>query len=164
VADKLDYLLKNGYEIANHTSTHSSLRRMAPDKIRWELATAVRDIKQIAPKAQMQTLALPYGQVPRNKEALKCLVSGADKGTNYKNIAVLKAAWRPVLSPITQGAKLSRHAMDYCLYDPFNLERCVPDPRQAAKPGTFEYWLKYFDQNPSLRYVSDGNPKIAAVP
>jgi hypothetical protein len=44
------------------------------------------------------------------------------------------------------------------------LERIHGDPRHANEAGTFEYWLKYFDEHPDLRYISDGNPDVVAVP
>lgn len=162
VADKFDYLLSHGYEIANHTSTHNSLRKMSPDKIQWELATALRDIRQVAPKATMDVLALPYGHLPR-KEALKYLKSGEHGGTKYTHKAVLLAAWRPVLAPITKAQKKYSQAGTLCLFNPYALERITPDPNPRGGQ-TFEYWLKYFDQNPGQRYVSDGNPQVVAVP
>jgi peptidoglycan/xylan/chitin deacetylase (PgdA/CDA1 family) len=162
VADKFGYLLSHGYEIANHTSTHSSLRRMPSDKIQWELATAVHNIRQIAPKATMDVLALPYGHLPR-KEAIPYLRSGKYGGTKYAHKAVLLAAWRPVLSPITKAQKKYSQAGSFCLFNPYALERITPDPNPKGGQ-TFEYWLKYFDQNPGQRYVSDGNPQVVAVP
>ena len=164
VTEKFEFLLKNGYEVANHTSTHTSLRAMPIDKVRWELATAVKNIKQIAPGATMDTLALPYGQLPRRPEARKALMSGEHGGTAYKNKAVLQAAWRPVLSPLTRASKQFAQGGKFCLFDPYNLERIKADPRDAKLPGTLEYWTKFFDANPGLKYVSDGNLKIASVP
>jgi peptidoglycan/xylan/chitin deacetylase (PgdA/CDA1 family) len=161
---KLDYLLKHGSEVANHTSTHSNMRGMKPDKIQWEIATAIKDIKALAPGASMSTLALPYGNVPRSKEATAKLISGQDGTTSYQNIAVLRAAWRPILSPITKKDKKATSAGSFCVYDPFALERMTVDSRHPNVAGTFEYWLKYFDANPGSRYVSDGNVKVAAVP
>lgn len=169
--DKFDYLISKGYEVANHTSTHTSMRGMAPDKVKWELATANRDIHQINKDAQMQTLALPYGNVPRrekDKDAAvvnKLLLDGEDKGTKYHHIAVFRAAWRPVLSPITKTNNKKYTANgQLSAFDPTRIERCTPDPKQANVPGTLEFWLKYFDEHPDLRYVSDGNPNIAAFP
>lgn len=161
VADKFDYLVSRGYEVANHTSTHADMKRLSAEKIKWELATAVKDIKTIAPKATMDVLALPYGSVPRNNADL--LKQGEYEGTTYKNKAVLRAAWRPVASPITVQTKKNT-AQDHCVYDPWAIERIKPNPSQAKLAGTFEYWLKYFDDNPTTRFISDGNPLVAAVP
>jgi len=162
VASKLSYLVKHGFEIANHTSTHSSLRRMPPEKIQWELATAVQKIQAIEPRATMKTMALPYGHVPR--KGAQCLRAGKSGGVAYENRAVLKAAWRPCLSPITRAARSLERQPNFCVFDPYALERSVPDGRRARMAGTFEYWLKWFDEHPAERYVSDGNPRVAAVP
>lgn len=164
VQDKLAYLLGSGYEIANHTSTHPRLHHMAVGKVRWELATALRDIKQIAPKALVQVVALPYGEIPRDKQARAALIAGSDGGTTYRHKAVVLAAWRPVLSPVTKPERRLTDGGALAVYDPYHLERVVPDPRQAKKPGTLEYWLRYFQKNPGLRYRSDGNVKIVTVP
>ncbi|MCC6729200.1 MAG: polysaccharide deacetylase family protein [Chthonomonadales bacterium] len=163
VADKFAYLLKHGYEVGNHTSTHPrSMRSLSADQVRWEIATAVRDIKQVAPGAIVQSLAVPYGKTPRDRAARAALLSGEDRGTSYENKAVVMAAWRPVGSPIL---KVGRRVSDQvAAYDPHHIERVLPDPRQATKAGTLEYWMRFFDSNPGERYVSDGNPKVAAFP
>lgn len=164
VADKFAYLVNKGYEIANHTSTHSSLKRMKPDKIQWEIATAIKDIQAVNPKAEMSTLALPYGLGPA-KEHLPYLVQGEDGGRRYTNKAVLTAAWRPVLSPITAAPTgKKKGGSRFARFTPEWLERITPDAAHPNTAGTFEYWLKEFDDNPGLRYISDGDPNICAVP
>lgn len=162
VADKFAYLTKNGYEIANHTSTHKGLRGASAQTVQWELATAVKDIKAVSPDAKMQVLALPYGYVP-HKDATKYLFNGESGGTKYHNIAVLRAAWRPVASPITLGAPKRMIPYQIAPYEPGRIERMTPNP-DPKKGQTYEYWLKYFDENPGQRYVSDGNPEVVAVP
>jgi peptidoglycan/xylan/chitin deacetylase (PgdA/CDA1 family)/predicted small lipoprotein YifL len=164
VADKFQYLVKKGYEVANHTSTHSSLRGMDAKKIQWELATAHKDIKAINDGAAMETLALPYGKMPRKEDAQKALLSGSDGGTSYQHKAVFLAAWRPVMSPISKADKKFTEGGSIALFDTTGLERVTPDARHAKSPGTLEYWLAYFDKNPNLRYVSDGDARVAAVP
>jgi peptidoglycan/xylan/chitin deacetylase (PgdA/CDA1 family) len=161
-AQKFDYLEKHGYEIANHTSTHPSMRHMSSDKIRWELATAVKDIRQVDKDAPMQILALPYGQIP-GKAAQKDLISGESGGTKYENKAIFLAAWRPILSPVTIPSKKFAENGSLAVFNRYRLERITPDPNPKAGQ-TFEYWLKYFDEHPGQRYVSDGNLQVVAVP
>ena len=163
VGEKFDYLVKRGYEVANHTSTHSSFRKLAADKIKWELGTAVKDIKEINPGAQMQTLALPYGHEPAAAN-IAAVLQGESNGAKYENLAIFKAAWRPNLSAITKDDKSLYNQPNFTVFNPAGLERSVPDPRRAKSAGTFEYWLQWFDKNPTDKYVSDGNPKVAAVP
>jgi peptidoglycan/xylan/chitin deacetylase (PgdA/CDA1 family) len=162
VADKIDYLLKSGYEIANHTTTHPQLDRLSADKIQWELGYAAHSIEQISPKIKMDVVALPYGRLP-HKEARKYLLDGTGGGGTYHNKAVIKAAYRPVYSPVTYVGKKTA-VYQIAPYDPLGIERVKPNPSQANLPGTFEYWLKWFDENPSQRYVSDGNLNLVTVP
>lgn len=164
VTDKFEYLTNKGYEIANHTSTHSSLRKMSADKIQWELATAKKLISEINEKAQMETLALPYGQIPREESAKALLIAGQSEGTAYEHKAVFLAAWRPVMSPLSLNDKKVTQNGSFSLFDPEQLERVTPDASNAKSPGTLEYWLDYFEKHSSLRYVSDGDPKVAAIP
>jgi hypothetical protein len=140
------------------------MRGMNAEKVQWELATAHRDIKAIDAKAGMETLALPYGKLPRDDAARKVLLSGSNGGTSYNHKAVFLAAWRPVLSPVTKAEKKVAQGGSLCLFNPAELERIKPDARNTSSPGTLEYWLKWFDKNPSERYISDGEAKIAAVP
>jgi hypothetical protein len=112
----------------------------------------------------MQTLALPYGKLPRADASRKMLEAGSFQGTIYENKAVFLAAWRPILSPITKNDKEATQGGSFAVFDPYRLERVTPNARNASTPGAFEYWIKYFDKNPGLRYVSDGNPKVVAVP
>ncbi len=164
IADKFEYLVKKGYEVANHTSTHSSLRGMDVKKIQWELATAHKDIKAINDGVGMETLALPYGKMPRNEAAKKALLSGSDGGTSYEHKAVFLAAWRTVMSPISKADKKFTEGGSIALFETAGLERVTPDARNAKSPGTLEYWISYFDKNPNIRYVSDGVAEVAAVP
>lgn len=164
MADKLNYLITKGYEVGNHTSTHTAMRGMDATKVQWELGTSVHDFHAIDPKVTMQVMAIPYGTPPRNPDARKKLMSGSSGGSSYSNAAVFLAAWRPVLSPITKTDKRLTNAGTFSLFDPTGLERITPNAKKPNEPGVLEYWLKYFEQHPSERYISDGDPKLAAVP
>ncbi len=60
-AQKLAYLIDNGYEIGNHTTHHRSLGGATPDKIQSELGGAQKAIAAEAPKAEIVSFAAPYG-------------------------------------------------------------------------------------------------------
>jgi hypothetical protein len=100
----------------------------------------LKDIKQIAPEATMSVLALPYGRSPKKAADVALLISGESGGTKYEHKAVLRAAWRPVLSPVTKTAAKNTNA-EYCVYNPFKLERITPDSRKPNIAGTLEYWM-----------------------
>lgn len=163
-AEKFQYLAEQGYEVGCHTAHHVSLRGLSPQKITVELATAVRAVRAINEKAAMQVLALPYGKVPTQAAAQQAMMQGTDGGTSYKNLAVLKAAWRPVLSAWRKPTAAVARLGTLVAFKPLGLERITEDPRLAKTPGTLEYYLQYFKDNPQERYVSDGNPAVAAIP
>lgn len=164
VTEKFEYLASKGYEIANHTATHSSLRGMKADEVQEELATAKKLIKEINAAAQMETLALPYGQLPRDESAAETLMAGESGGVSYEHKAVFLSSWRPVVSPLLQSDKKVTQSGSFALFNPAQLERVTPNAGKPQTPGTLEYWLDYFKKHPSLRYISDGEPKVAAIP
>jgi hypothetical protein len=164
VADKLNYLMTKGYEIGNHTSTHTSMRGMDATKVQWELGTALRDIQAFNKTVTMDVMAIPYGIPPRDKTAREKLLSGESDGTAYINKAIFLAAWRPDLSPITKADKRYTNAGSYSEFDVKGLERVTPNAKKPNEPGVLEYWIKYFDEHPRDRYISDGDVSINAVP
>ena len=164
VGDKFAHLDKSGYEVANHTSTHNTMRGMDGATVQRELATAFKDIKELAPHAAMQTFALPYGKPPRRDEVLKFLRAGTSGGQSYSHKAVFMAGWRPVLSPITRNDKKITDGGQMSTFDPNHLERVLPSEKQIGKPGSFDYWMQWFAKNPGVRYISDGLKGVVAVP
>lgn len=164
VARKFKYLTGHGYEIANHTTTHSNMRRMDGAAVQKELAGALKSIKEVAPDASMSTFALPYGKLPRDKAARKYLQAGSSGGQSYSHKAVFLAAWRPVLSPVTRQDKKFTRAGEMAVFDPYELERVTPDARNPKTAGTLEYWISWFDKNRDARYISDGVDGIVSAP
>lgn len=141
---KLDYLVKEGYDIGNHTVHHRHMRKMSPDQVQYEIAKAIDGIHQYLPNYDVNTLALPFGEWPK-KEAW--LVSGSSGGSTYHNIAVLRAAWRPCPSTIDKS------------YKPYEIERITP----GTKMQQSYWWLNYLQQHEAERYVSDGDPNTITV-
>jgi hypothetical protein len=159
--DKLEYLVSKGYEIQNHSSTHPYFNRLSAEQIQQEIGFASSSIKKLQPKASMDILALPYGVLP--KKALRGLaVEGNGGGSAYKLKGIAKAAWRPVASPVTHVGKKTA-VFQIAPFDPYGLERVAPAPDKKGQQ-TFEYWLEWFDENPTQKYVSDGNLAVCAVP
>jgi hypothetical protein len=161
--DKLDYLISKGFEVQNHSSTHprGGFSRLSASEIQEEIGYAWRNIKQINAKAAMDVLALPEGKLPR-KSDIQTIKSGKGGGAEYTLKAVVKAAWRPVASPVSFIGKRTA-VFQIAPYDPYALERVAPAPDKKGQQ-TFEYWMDWFDQNPDQRYVSDGNGEVVAVP
>ena len=66
---KIDYLLKNGYEIGSHTYDHSVMTDMTNQQIKRELDLSFRHLIPLLKDYPSQTLTLAYpgGNIPKNK-------------------------------------------------------------------------------------------------
>ena len=146
-AQKLKFLVDNGCEIANHSTTHKSMARMDSRNLQWEVAECVRGIRKLAPEASMDTLALPYGEEPRDKNLLGVLLKGFDGDTAYTNQCVL-IAWGGPSYPRAHK-KFDRRSLT----------------RIGVPPGHLEKWIRTLKPGKILQpYVSDGDPYFLSVP
>ena len=147
---KMDYLVREGFEIGNHTIHHKAGIRHWPDsQVEAELAGAVTNIHAYEPNYAVNTLALPYGVFPKNK---KLVIGGASGGVTYHNICALKAGADPAASPM--GKDFYGH-----LFDPYYIPRIIP----GAGKFTIRYWLDVLEKDKTLKYVSDGDPNTYTV-
>jgi peptidoglycan/xylan/chitin deacetylase (PgdA/CDA1 family) len=143
VARKLQYLVSRGYEIGNHTLWHANLAKYPERVVRQQLATAQEWIQRDVPGYRIRTLALPMGAYPKD---LRWVAEGAEGKTAYRHDAILM---------VSGGAAPSPHAR---AFDPYRL------PRIQALEREIVHWLRYFEQNPQERYVSDGDAGMITVP
>ncbi|MBM4441555.1 MAG: polysaccharide deacetylase family protein [Candidatus Rokubacteria bacterium] len=140
---KLQFLVKQGYEIGNHTLWHANLGKYDEQTVRNQVAEAQVWVQRHVPDYKLRTLALPLGVYPKN---LAWVQEGTAKGTTYKNEAVLMVAGGAAPSPFSKS------------FDPMRV------PRIQAVEKDLSYWLKHFDRNPSDRFVSDGDPSTLTIP
>ena len=147
---KMDYLVREGYEIGNHTIHHLAGIRHWPDaRVEAELAGAVANIHHYEPNYVVDTLAMPYGVFPKNK---KLVISGASGGVTYHNLCALKAGADPAASPMGKDFYNKN-------FNPYYIPRIIP----GAGKYTIHYWLGLMDKQKVLRYVSDGDPNTYTV-
>ncbi|HLK56878.1 MAG TPA: polysaccharide deacetylase family protein [Chthonomonadaceae bacterium] len=144
-AKKMQAILAMGCELGNHTVTHHSLRAMSDAEVQQELGLAVAKILKLAPNAKIDTIALPYGISPKNKDLL---ASGSYQGQAYANRAVLLVGANPALPPTAPK------------FNPMRLPRI-----QASDiPSASTVWLDHLKEYPGERYVSDGDPATVTAP
>jgi hypothetical protein len=144
---KLRFLVRHGYEVANHTVSHRSLADLGGDTLRWEMAEAVRGIRRLTPRATMDTLALPYGAAPKDRKLWPILAYGRDQGTVYRNRCILLASGGP-------AAPFLHRTFDY-----------LQVPRIEPEPGNVERWIEQLNEGGTMAgFVSDGKPDIATIP
>ncbi len=145
---KLNYLVEQGFEIGNHTNTHANLSRISPEEIRRELALHLRETHKYLPGYKITSLSLPYGAYP--KEPLLAR-EGSHQGTSYQHEAVLLVGANPAPSPYHKK------------FNQFKLPRIKASEIKTDGVGMYD-WLEYFEENPSRRYISDGETNCITAP
>ena len=146
-AKKLQYLVQHGYEVGNHSTSHRSFRTLSPDTLTWEMAECARYVRERAPEATMDTLALPYGSQPKKKAQWGALLKGTQGGTSYENRCILLAWGDPSYPPAHK--KFDRMQIT----------------RMGSEPGFIEDWIKNLKPGREVSpYISDGDPNTLAIP
>lgn len=143
---KLRHLASEGFEIANHTTTHRLLGRLPASQLCWEMAECQRYVVDRVPGVVMDTMALPGGDAPKNHALWSCLLNGRLGKIVYHNRCILMAWGGP-----------SRAWSDK-KFDPDRVTRI------GAGPGWVERALAQMSKGKIREYVSDGNPDTIAIP
>ena len=144
----LRWLVAHGFELGNHTYDHYPLGTLSDTDVQKELVKGKRIIQSALPGYPVRIMALPLGSYPKNGALA---VSGSWGGESYHNQAVFLSGAEPSHSPFAKR------------FDPSAIPRiaALHDPR--VKFG-LDYWLTLLEQNPQLRYVSDGDPAKITFP
>lgn len=150
IKEKYDFLIKNGYEIGNHTYTHENLGEESVDGVQKALALNVKYTQEYLPGYDVFALALPYGIAPKD-EKFQYAISGEFEGIKYNNRAILRVGSNPAPAP------------NHIKYDTTRLPRIRASEIKMGGTGIYDY-LASFEKHPEKRYISDGNPKTIVIP
>lgn len=141
---KFQFLADAGYELANHSTSHTAMSKLDATRLAWETKTCRDYVLARAPKATMDTLAFPYGIFPRGNLNDVLMANGN---------RCLFMAWGDA---------------SYPMYDKRFDKKAVM--RVGSEPGNIERWIAALVRDrkavgKSLRpYVSDGDPNVVTVP
>lgn len=149
---KIKYLKNRGFEFGNHTEHHYALGKLTEAEIRKEIAQPIARMKKIDPTLRFVTLCLPYNSVPENSDIL---FNGSYGNIRYSYKYIIGTGgtpFYPVYHYKNPGKFIPRVlAVDY-------------DPEDGSGYKGSDYWIKYFDQHPELRFISDGDPNTICAP
>ncbi len=148
VKKKLNFLAENGYEIGNHTLSHSDLSRLSEEEVFKEIALHAQKTREIVPGYEVSSIALPYGIYPENRGLL---LEGTYGDYAYQNEAVLLVGSHPAPSPFSID------------FDPLAVPRIRASETLVENMGIYD-WLDYFEKYPERRYISDGNRDTITAP
>ena len=148
LAERLKYLIDNGFEIGNHTLDHAVLGRVkTADKIVEQVGGNQKKMDELVPGNKMTTHALPEGSY--NKTLKDYIIKGNYEGTEYENKAIMLVGAEPAFSPVSKS------------FNPLLTARIRSTGIHKVECD-FDWWLQRFDT--AGLYVSDGNPETVAVP
>ncbi len=141
VRDLVDW----GYEIGSHTTDHRELSLETAAEVESELARSHSRLERIAGGGyEVFSLAPPYGELPQDSALL---LSGEYGGYEYTYRAVVLSSGGYSLSPFSSS------------FDAFRIPRIDAEPRDTVPD-----LVSFFQSNPTMRFVSDGDVGTVAVP
>jgi hypothetical protein len=147
---KLEYLTQRGYDIGNHTTSHTALNKLADDQVAKEIVENLRMVQQYLPGYEQKALALVGESEPKNTSLLS---TGTWDGTTYNFVGAVLPGYVPSPAPCVSG------------FTPMRMPRVHSLARSLDQENLgSEAWLEYFRTNPERRYRSDGDPDTITLP
>lgn len=141
---KLRYLVANGFDLSNHTYNHDNLREMTDAEVVESVGRAETELAAvIGDDYRVRSITLTQGIWPLNQELA---LRGTYEGFTYEHEIAFEVGYMPTRSP--------HHAE----YDPRSIQRV-----QAYVPE-FRKWIDWLDEDPTRRFVSDGDPTTVTYP
>src|SRR5215218_3620284 len=150
-AAMLRWLAKQGFELGNHTHDHTPLNTLDSAGVQKELALGAKVLTDAVPGYHIRTMSLPLGAMPDDASLAG---RGRWQGRSYGPYGVMLVGANPAPSPYSTAFDAG----------------AVPRIRSSHAGWNGEadmgaaYWLHQLEQNPSQRYVSDGDPKRLTFP
>lgn len=151
---KLNYIVSKGMDIGNHTLGHDNFKKFNKGeykKLQEVIGAEAFFLESLIPDYEVNTLALPFGSRPKDRELYKYLEEGEFNGKKYKNIAVLNVGWMPSVSPVDKK------------FNKYSIHRVRASEMNVDGVGIYD-WINYFKKHPEKKYISDGNPDIITIP
>ncbi len=150
VNKKFKFLVDQGFEVANHSTSHHAMTNMSARQLEQEMEVCYKYVKTRVPGATMDTMALPYGAAPRSHALWNVLLDGrsVNPSAGYRNRCILMAWGDASYAPIDSR---------------FDTKQVM---RIGSEPGNIERWIAALKNHKgTLRpYVSDGDPEVVTVP
>ncbi len=145
----LRWLAAHGFEIGNHTKDHIPFQLLNATQVQRQLVLGGRVITSAIPDAEVVTMALPLGVMPKPAVLAR---RGRWGGESYSFRGVFLVGANPAPSPFSRK------------FDPWAIPRIRTSPHSGVADFGSTFWLDYLAKNPSERYVSDGDPAHVSFP
>lgn len=103
---RLRALLELGFQLGNHTLDHANLATLPDVGVAEQFVKLQRLVARLAPSADLNTMALPFGVAPRRSRLARI---GSWRGTSYAFAITLLVGANPSRSPF--DADFDPHAV-----------------------------------------------------
>ena len=143
----IEWMIKNGYDIGNHTYSHADLTKTTEEETIKEVGKMYKILKDKTSDF-VNIVALPYGTPYNSTHAnFKHIISGTYEGEEYSTISTLRVGWESDYSPFSSNFN-SQFLKRIRAYD------------NEGKDFDIAYNFKFLE---TRKYISDGNPNTVVV-
>ena len=153
VSEKLNFIVENGMDIGNHTKEHNSFKKASMEEIQEQIGAEAQFLETELNRSgyQINTMALPFGERPKDEALMNYLAKGSYNGVSYENVAILNVGWNPAYSPYDSK------------FDHTSIPRIRASEMKVDNVGLYNY-LSYFDKHPEEKFISDGVAEVITIP
>ncbi len=149
LTERFNYLITNGYEIGNHTFNHNKLSELNETEIQEEIGLVHKLVLENTDGHILKSITYPFGIRPK-AELLNYALAGEYDGVKYQYSLAIREG--------QSGASASPNNVKF---DPLNVPRVRGSSNSEMDLGWF---FDYYENNPSRKYVSDGDASKISVP
>lgn len=138
----MHWLVENGYDIGNHTTTHPDFTKISRDKTLEVVGKMYQKLDKILGNKYVKIVALPFGSPYKKTHAnYSSIISGTYNGYSYETKALLRVGWESEVSPFDKN------------FDMQFIKRC-----RAYDNNGSEFDIQMvFKLLENTRYISDGD-------
>lgn len=145
----IKWLIKNGYDVGNHTYSHVNFSKVDYDKTQSEVGTIYEILENIIPGKYVNIVALPYGSpYSFDHENMKYIFNSNYNNKQYETKSALRVGWKAESSPFHKE------------FNPKFLKR-IRSYDNDGKEFDISMNFKLLENN---RYISDGNIDTVTFP
>ena len=146
----LQSLVRDGFELGNHTLTHINLSEVSSVDAQRDIVDLQRLVRSSVKGLRPVSFSLPYGVWPADRSVP---VTGGSGGERYRHEAVVLVGADPAPSPYSTG------------WDPTAIPRIRASSWQGGgQPFCATWWLDRLAREPGRRYVASGRAGTITFP
>ena len=144
----LKWLVENGYDVGNHSATHSDFTKIGIDETNYQIGSVYEILDEIIPNLYVNIVALPYGSpYKKSHQNFSHILSTSYNGKNYTTKSTLRVGWESDYSPFSVD------------FDKTFIKRI-----RAYDNNGVEFDIKAnFEYLENNRYISDGDKNKVVI-